>query len=144
MKAGESLTGYCGTTMEIRNKMRFHGEKMTNVTIVEKILRSLTLKYDCLVFPIEESKDVNELSLDELQSSLLVHKQKMILSSTSEEQALKDSTFISSNPRGRGRGRGRGRWRSERGHRDGGNKDGSRNFRANDDYGKGRGKNFDK
>ncbi|PHT65848.1 hypothetical protein T459_30273 [Capsicum annuum] len=59
---------------------------------------------------------------------------------TFEEQALKASTFVPSNFRERGRGRGRGRGR-EREDRE--NKDGSRNFRANDD-GKGRGKNFDK
>ncbi|PHU19052.1 hypothetical protein BC332_10203 [Capsicum chinense] len=59
-------------------------------------------------------------------------------SSTSEEQALKTSTFIPSNSRERSRGRGRGRGREDRG-----NRDGSKRFRANDD-GKGRGKNFDK
>ena len=57
--------------------MRFHGEKMNDVTIVEKILRSLTPKYDYVVCSIVESKDIDELSLDELQSSLLVHEQKM-------------------------------------------------------------------
>ncbi|KAL3515838.1 hypothetical protein ACH5RR_022740 [Cinchona calisaya] len=96
-------------TMKISNKMRVHGEKMEEVTIVKKILNSLTPKFDCVVCSIEESKDTNSLSLDELQSSLLVHEQKMNRSSTSKEQALKDSTFThSSNFRGRGRGSGRG------------------------------------
>ena len=54
---------------------------------------------------------------------------------------MKASTFISSNSRGRGRGRGRGR--ADRGNRDRGNKEGCGNFRGND-YGKGRGRNFDK
>ena len=63
--------------------------------------------------------------------------------STSEEQALKASTFISSNSRGRGRGRRRTRGRAYRGNRDGGNKEGCGNFRAND-YGKGIGRDFDK
>ncbi|KAF3667702.1 hypothetical protein FXO37_09904 [Capsicum annuum] len=111
MKEGESVISYYARTMEISNKMRFYGEKMTNVTIVEKILRSLTSKYDYV---------------------------KMNRNSTSEEQALKASTFVSSNSRGRGRGRGR-----EKGREDRGNRDDDRNFRANDDA-KGRGKNFDK
>ncbi|XP_022897443.1 uncharacterized protein LOC111411110 [Olea europaea var. sylvestris] len=42
MKNGEFVTSYCAKTMEISNKMRFHGEKMEDVTIVEKILRSMT------------------------------------------------------------------------------------------------------
>ena len=116
---------------------------MNDVTIVEKILRSLTPKYDYVVCSIEESKDIEELSLDELKSSLLVHEQKMNRNSTSEEQALKASTFISSNSRGRSRGRGRERGRADRGNRDGGNKEGCGNFRGND-YGKGRGRDFDK
>ena len=61
--------------------------------------------------------------------------------STSEEQALKATTFISSNSRGRGRGRGRGR--ADRGNRDRGNKECCESFRAND-YDKGRGRDFDK
>ncbi|XP_015158900.1 uncharacterized protein [Solanum tuberosum] len=97
MKEGESVMSYCARTMEISNKMRFHGEKMNDVIIVEKILRSLTPKYDYVVCSIEESKDIDELSLDELQSSILVHEQKMNRNSTPEEQALKASTFIPSN-----------------------------------------------
>jgi len=53
--------------------MRFHGEEMKDIAIVEKILRSLAPKFDYIVCLIEESKDIDELSLDELQSSLLVH-----------------------------------------------------------------------
>ena len=73
MKEGESVMSYCARTMETSNKMWFHGEKMNDVTIVEKTLRSLTPKYDYVVCSIEESKDIDELSLDELQISLLVH-----------------------------------------------------------------------
>ena len=76
MKNGEYVTSYYARTMEISNKMRFHEEKMEYVTIVEKILRSLTPKFDYVVCSIEESKDIDALSLDELQSSLLVHEPK--------------------------------------------------------------------
>ncbi|KAH0685498.1 hypothetical protein KY290_016976 [Solanum tuberosum] len=90
MKEGESVMSYYARTMEISNKMRFHGEKMNDVIIVEKILRSLMPKYDYVVCSIEESKYIDELSLDELQSSLLVHEQKMNRNSTPEEQDLKE------------------------------------------------------
>ena len=66
MKDAESITSLCARTMEICNKMRFHGEKMEDVTIVEP-------KFDYVACSIEESKDINAFSLDELQSSLLVH-----------------------------------------------------------------------
>ncbi|XP_057980102.1 uncharacterized protein LOC131165939 [Malania oleifera] len=77
MKDGEFVTSYCAMTMEINNKMQFHGEKMDDVTIVEKILRHLTPTFDYVVCSIEKSKDIDAFSLDELQSSLLVHEQKM-------------------------------------------------------------------
>ena len=56
---------------------------MNDVTIVEKIFRFLTPKYDYIVCSIDESKDIDELSVDELQSSLLVNEQKMNQNSTS-------------------------------------------------------------
>ena len=39
MKDGVSVTEYCAKTMGISNKI-FHGEKMDDTVIVEKILRS--------------------------------------------------------------------------------------------------------
>ena len=48
---------------------------MSEVKIVEKILRTLTEKFNYIVCSIEESKDISQLTVDELQSSLLVHEQ---------------------------------------------------------------------
>ncbi|XP_052207918.1 uncharacterized protein LOC127811787 [Diospyros lotus] len=136
MKDGEFVTSYCAKTMDISNKMRFHGEKMKDVTIVEKILRSLTPKFDYVICSIKESKDIDALSLDEMQRFLLVHEQKMNISLVMEKQALKASTNTHSS-RFRGRSKGRG---------DGSSRDGNRNFKANDDQfqGKGKGRDFDK
>ncbi|XP_022159154.1 uncharacterized protein LOC111025579 [Momordica charantia] len=61
MKEGESVTSY------LANKMRFHGEKMEDVVIVEKVLRFMAPKFNYVVCSIVESKDVDTLSLDELQ-----------------------------------------------------------------------------
>ncbi|KAL0453571.1 UNVERIFIED_CONTAM: Retrovirus-related Pol polyprotein from transposon TNT 1-94 [Sesamum latifolium] len=94
MKDGESVTSYFARMVEICNRMRFHGEKMQDVTIVQKNLRSLTAKFKYVVCAIEESKDTDAICLDELKSSLLVHEQKMNRSTNSliDEQALKAST----------------------------------------------------
>jgi len=73
MKNGESVTSYCGRVMKISYRMQVYGEKMEDVTIMEKILCSLVPKLDFVVCVIEESKDLSSLSLDKLQSSLLVH-----------------------------------------------------------------------
>lgn len=55
--------------------MGFHGEKMENVTIVEKILCSLVSKFDHVACSIKESKDIDALSLDKLHSFLLLHEE---------------------------------------------------------------------
>lgn len=64
----------------------------------------MTTKFNFVICSIEESKDIDTLSIDELQSSLLVHEQK-ITQQDQEEQALK-AAF---NPRGVGRGKGEGK-----------------------------------
>lgn len=66
-----------------------------------------------MVCSIEESNDVTSLTIDELQSSLLVHEQRMN-GQKEEEQALRVSNSGRMGSRGRGRnsnrgGRGRGR-----------------------------------
>jgi hypothetical protein len=58
-------------------------------------------KFNYVVCAIEESNNVETLSIDELQGSLLVHEQKM-KPVKEEEQALK----VSYGSKGRGRGRG--------------------------------------
>lgn len=91
MKVGETITDYFARVMSVANKMRVYGEAITDVTICEKILRSLTEKFNYIVCSIEESRDMDALTIDELQSSLIVHEQKFHRSS-GVEQALKVTT----------------------------------------------------
>ncbi|GKV28744.1 hypothetical protein SLEP1_g37756 [Rubroshorea leprosula] len=107
MKEGETVTDYFSRTMAIVNKLRTHGDKTQDVTVVEKILRSMTPKYNFVVCAIEEANDLDEMSLDELESSLLVHERKLNRQDK-EELALKVSTdhYSSTHKANRGRGRG--------------------------------------
>ena len=77
MKDGETVSDYFSHTLTITNKLRFLGETLNDVTVIEKILRSMTSKFDYVVCSIEESKDLDTMSIDELQSSLLIHEQRM-------------------------------------------------------------------
>jgi hypothetical protein len=117
MGEGESVDDYFARTLAIANKMKSFGETIEQVTIVEKILRSMSAKFNYVVCSIEESNDVISLSIDELQSSLIVQEKCMKSQNqqlSQDEQALK----VANGGRGRGRGRnssrGRGRGRQSK------------------------------
>ncbi|XP_042022904.1 uncharacterized protein LOC121770190 [Salvia splendens] len=112
MKNGESISNYFTRVMMVANDMRNNGDDMQDVKIVEKILRTLTENFNYIVCSIEESKDIDSLSVDTLQSSLLVHEQKMRKpSNVAEEQVLKVShEYRGGRGRGRGFSQGRGRF----------------------------------
>jgi hypothetical protein len=70
----------------------------------------MTQKFNYVVCSIEESNDVTTLFIDELQSSLLVHEQRMHgPKDYNDEQALKVSNAGRGRRRSASRGRGRGR-----------------------------------
>lgn len=52
--------------------MKSNGEQMRDITIVETILRTLTKKCNYVVVSIEECKDIDALTIDELQSPFIV------------------------------------------------------------------------
>ncbi|KAH0728151.1 hypothetical protein KY284_004016 [Solanum tuberosum] len=113
MKRNETITEYFARVMMVSNKMRSNGEDMPDRKMVEKFLRTLTDKFTYVVVSIEGSKDTDNMSIDELQSSLVVHEQKLHRpSNDNEDQVLKvDHSGTSNRGRApyRGRGRGRGR-----------------------------------
>lgn len=43
MKNGESVNDYFARTLTIANKMRMYGEQVSDLSVIEKILRSMTL-----------------------------------------------------------------------------------------------------
>ena len=95
MQKEETVNDYIGKVMSLASKMRMHGDSITDVAVAEKILRSLTPKYDDIVCSIEEANNVEEMQIDELQSSLLVHEQRLNRTSAIEEMTtLKISTQV--------------------------------------------------
>lgn len=87
---------------------------MSDCKIVEKVLRTLSDKFTYVVISIEESKDTEKISIDELQGILVMHEKKFNRTRLEEEeQVLKvEEKYDASRSRGRGHGRGRGRGRS--------------------------------
>ncbi|KAH1039708.1 hypothetical protein J1N35_041451 [Gossypium stocksii] len=106
----------------IANKMQTHGERLVNITIVEKILWSMLSKFNFVICFIKELKYLNTLSLDELQYFLMVHEQKIIQQDV-EEQALQVVTIVKGFKHAKNRWKGRSLSRGEMGNqkRDGQN-----------------------
>ena len=61
----------------IVNQLRSYGEEVSERTVVTKVLRSLTPKFDHVVAAIEESKNLSTYSFDELMGSLQSHEAKI-------------------------------------------------------------------
>ena len=102
MKEGESVNSYFGRTLKVAKNMKACGENMKENIITAKILRSMIAKFNYVVCSIEESNNMDIMTIDELQSSLLVHEQRMLLT-LEEEQVMQVMTDDKS---GRGRSRG--------------------------------------
>jgi hypothetical protein len=107
MGENETVNEYFAITLAIANRMTAHGETMAQVTVVEKVLRSMPAKFNYVVCSIEESNDVTNLSIDELQSSLIVHEQRMKHQKDQKESSEEQAVKVSNGGRGAGRGRGR-------------------------------------
>uniref|UniRef100_A0A2N9GIX8 Integrase catalytic domain-containing protein n=1 Tax=Fagus sylvatica TaxID=28930 RepID=A0A2N9GIX8_FAGSY len=85
---------YQGSTRVKRAQLQALRKEFEQVVIIEKILRSMTSRFDYVVCSVEESNNLDILTIDELQSSLLVHEQRMN-GHGGDEQALKGTFNMS-------------------------------------------------
>ncbi|XP_019425145.1 PREDICTED: uncharacterized protein LOC109334028 [Lupinus angustifolius] len=90
MEEQESISEYFTRIRALTDLMRSCGEQLIEQGIVEKILRTLAAKFDHVVVAIEESKDMELLTIDELQGSLEAHEQRFLerISERQTQQAL--------------------------------------------------------
>jgi len=90
MKEKEGVAEYLNQVQGLSNKMMACGANLKDQDLVEKVLRTLSSRFDYVVAAIEESKDFTKIKLDELQCSLEAHEQRIKERETDRpfEQAL--------------------------------------------------------
>ena len=153
MEENEGIGDFFGRLQVLTNSMKGYGEKFTDLILIEKVLRSLNPKFDHIVVAIEESKDLESMSIDELQGSFEAHEQRLqernncIETTIQAQQNLKKSGNESSRGKGgrfknsRGRGnygsrersdqKNNGNQSSNRGRHTGNRRRGGKNVDAN-------------
>ncbi|KAG8655168.1 hypothetical protein MANES_04G012950v8 [Manihot esculenta] len=104
--------------------MRSYREEISNQTIIAKVLRSLTLKFDHVVAAIEESKDLATYSFDELMGSLQSYEARLCKSDEKNEEKV---FHVKGEAASRRRGKGGYRDRGSHDKNDRGRGDGQRN-----------------
>ncbi|XP_017420475.1 uncharacterized protein LOC108330506 [Vigna angularis] len=77
MMQGDRVREYFDKVIAITNQMKGCREVITNLMVIEKIMRSLSQKFDYIVMAIEESKELNKMKIEELQSSLEAHEMRL-------------------------------------------------------------------
>ena len=77
MKEKEGVAEYLNRVQGLSNQMMACGANLKDQDLVEKVLRTLSSRFDYVVVAIEESKDFTEMKLDELQCSLEAHEQRI-------------------------------------------------------------------
>lgn len=106
MRDSESVEDYYNRVILLLNQLRLNGEIIEDRRVVEKILRSLTRKFEYIVVAIEESKDLSTLSLESLLGTLQSHELRMrnFDDTSSMEQAFHSQIQLkeSSNDNGQG------------------------------------------
>ncbi|XP_020266262.1 uncharacterized protein LOC109841727 [Asparagus officinalis] len=124
MKEGELVSDYFSRVLTVTNNLKRNGEKLDEVRIMEKVLRSLDPKFEHIVTVIEETKDLEAMTMEQLLGSLQAYEEKkkkediaeqvlkMRINQTKEESGRSYQRRGGGQVRERGRGYGNGRgWR---------------------------------
>ena len=92
MEEEQKNVEYISKLINLVNQMKACGEAMTDQQIVEKIMRTLSSRFDFIVVAIQKSKDVKTLKIEELQSSLEAH--ELMVSERNSERSIQQALQV--------------------------------------------------
>jgi gag-polypeptide of LTR copia-type len=76
MNNTERVSDYITRIQKMTNQLKRKRERILEQRVVEKILKLLIETFENVICAIDQSKDLIELSIDELISSLLAYEQR--------------------------------------------------------------------
>ena len=128
MKATKIVSDYFSRVLVVVNHMKRLSEDIQDVHVVEKILRSLNSKFEHIIVAIEESKDLDAISIDQLNRSLCAHEERLnkgkqdgveqVLQTKLSLKAKRDDCDKGARIQSYGKGHGHGHGRNYRRGRD--------------------------
>ena len=89
MKEEENIATYLLQVDGIVNTIRGICEKLDESLIVQKVLRLLPLRFDSKVYTLEERKDLDCLTIDELNGVLTAYEMRI----GNENPSIREATF---------------------------------------------------
>ena len=98
MQTTKTVDVYINKVLASTNQMKTNGETHSEQAKLEKILRSLTPRFEHVVATIEEANDISKMTVRLLSSSLRAHEQRMNDNKIEKsiEQPLQAQTSIGS------------------------------------------------
>lgn len=102
MKEKETIQGYADRLMAVVNKIRLLGEELSDSRIVEKMFISLPERFEAKLSSLEDSKDINEISLSELINALQAQEKRRAMRQEETEKMV-EGAYLAKTSKGKGK-----------------------------------------
>ena len=88
MKDSKNVDTFYTRVVGLIYQLKSHGEPITDQRVVEKILKSLSPRFENLVVTLEEHTNMSTFTINELQASLINHEHRLSITQTLLEGAF--------------------------------------------------------